>query len=41
MLEDMSREHPLVRQLRFELEALRGPPPRPDGLSPVIDGDRL
>lgn len=30
MLEQGSPEHPLVRQLRFELEILHGLPPRPD-----------
>jgi len=29
MLEQADRDHPLVRQLRFELEALRALPPRP------------
>jgi (p)ppGpp synthase/HD superfamily hydrolase len=30
MLEQIAPEHPLVRQLRFELELLRALPPRPD-----------
>jgi (p)ppGpp synthase/HD superfamily hydrolase len=30
MLEEITPEHPLVRQLRFELEMLRALPPRPD-----------
>jgi len=29
MLEQITPEHPLVRQLRFELEMLRALPPRP------------
>ncbi len=33
MLEQITPEHPLVRQLRFELEILRALPPRPDLLS--------
>jgi hypothetical protein len=34
MLEQAVPEHPLVRQLRFELEALRALPPRFDALAP-------
>jgi (p)ppGpp synthase/HD superfamily hydrolase len=34
MLERSEPEHPLVRQLRFELEALRALPPRFDAISP-------
>ena len=34
MLERAEPEHPLVRQLRFELEALRALPPRFDAISP-------
>jgi (p)ppGpp synthase/HD superfamily hydrolase len=41
MLEEITPEHPLVRQLRFELEALQGLPPRPAHLSPLLDDDRL
>lgn len=41
MLEQVTPEHPLVRQLRFELEALRGLPPQRGGLSPLIGGARL
>jgi hypothetical protein len=41
MLEAVNAEHPQVRQLRFELEALRGLPPGPGGLSPAPGGDRL
>ena len=41
MLEELTPEHSLVRQLRFELEALRWLPPRSDGLSPPVGGDRL
>jgi (p)ppGpp synthase/HD superfamily hydrolase len=33
MLERIAAEHPLVRQLRFELEVLDGLPPRPDLLT--------
>ena len=33
MLEQITPEHPLVRQLRFELELLRALPPRPDLLA--------
>lgn len=33
MLEQISPEHPIVRQLRFELEILRALPPRPDLLA--------
>jgi hypothetical protein len=33
MLERIAAEHPLVRQLRFELEILDGLPPRPDLLT--------
>ena len=33
MLEQITPEHPLVRQLRFELEMLRALPPRPDLLA--------
>ena len=33
MLEQAEAEHPLVRQLRFELEALRALPPRPSELA--------
>jgi HD domain len=41
MLEEMTPDHPQVRQLRFELEALRGLPPAPGGLSPEPGGARL
>jgi len=41
MLEEMAPDHPQVRQLRFELEALRGLPPSPGGLSPAPGGGRL
>jgi HD domain len=41
MLEEMTPDHPQVRQLRFELEALRGLPPGPGGLSPEPGGARL
>jgi (p)ppGpp synthase/HD superfamily hydrolase len=41
MLEELTPEHPQVRQLRFELEALRGLPPGSDGLSPLPGGARL
>jgi (p)ppGpp synthase/HD superfamily hydrolase len=34
MLEQIDPEHPLVRQLRFELEILQALPPRPDLLAP-------
>ena len=34
MLEEADPEHPLVRQLRFELEALRALPPRPARVAP-------
>jgi (p)ppGpp synthase/HD superfamily hydrolase len=34
MLEQAVPEHPLVRQLRFELEALRALPPALDGITP-------
>ncbi len=34
MLEAAQPEHPLVRQLRFELEALRALPPRPGLIAP-------
>jgi hypothetical protein len=34
MLEEVTPDHPHVRQLRFELEALRWLPPRPEGFSP-------
>ena len=33
MLEQITPEHPLVGQLRFELEMLRALPPRPDLLA--------
>jgi hypothetical protein len=33
MLEQISAEHPLVRQLPFELEILHALPPRPDVLT--------
>lgn len=33
VLEQITPEHPLVRQLRFELEMLRALPPRPDLLA--------
>jgi hypothetical protein len=33
MLEQITAEHPLVRQLRFELEILHALPPRPDLLT--------
>jgi len=33
MLEQITPDHPLVRQLRFELEMLRALPPRPDLLA--------
>jgi (p)ppGpp synthase/HD superfamily hydrolase len=39
MLEDMTPEHPLVRQLRFELEMLHALPPRPELISEVELGD--
>ncbi len=41
MLEEVSPEHPMVRQLRFELEALRELPPGSGGLSPLLGGARL
>jgi HD domain len=41
MLEDVASGHPQVRQLRFELEALRALPPDPEGLSPPPPGARL
>lgn len=41
MLDELTPEHPLVRQLRFELEALHELPPRPDSLSRPLDGARL
>lgn len=41
MLEEVTPEHPLVRRLRFELEALEALEARPGGLSPRLDGDRL
>jgi hypothetical protein len=41
MLEEVTPEHPLVRQLRFELEALFGLPPQAKELSPQLHGARL
>jgi hypothetical protein len=35
MLEEAQPEHPLVRQLRFELEALRALPPRAGRITPA------
>jgi len=35
MLEEAEPNHPLVRQLRFELEALRALPPRTDQITPA------
>jgi (p)ppGpp synthase/HD superfamily hydrolase len=40
MLEMVTPEHPLVRQLRFELEILRALPPRPDLLAITSTGSR-
>jgi hypothetical protein len=34
MLEEAQPEHPLVRQLRFELEALRALPPKGTEIAP-------